>query len=47
MRSHAGRNPPGFLEVVLDGDDVTVHHHAWTGEAWEVRTIHREAGFFS
>jgi 3',5'-cyclic AMP phosphodiesterase CpdA len=43
---HFGRNPPGFLEIVLDGPDVTARHHAWTGEAWEVRSIHREPGFF-
>jgi 3',5'-cyclic AMP phosphodiesterase CpdA len=47
MRGHAGRRPPGFLEIVLDGGDVTVHHHGWTGDAWEVQMFHREAGFFS
>ncbi len=44
--SHSGRQAPGFLEIVLDGRDVAVHHHAWTGEAWDVSWIHREPGFF-
>ena len=46
MTGHAGRTPPGFLEVVLDGPDVVVHHHAWTGADWDVQLLHREEQFF-
>jgi 3',5'-cyclic AMP phosphodiesterase CpdA len=44
---HAGRNPPGFLEVVLEGTAVAVHHHAWTGASWVVQLLHHEPAFFS
>ncbi len=44
--SHSGRNPPGFLEVILDGGHVDARHHAWTGEGWEVRPLCREEAFF-
>lgn len=46
LSGHAGRNPPGFLEIDLEGRDVTVRHHAWTGEHWEVGLLRREEGFF-
>jgi 3',5'-cyclic AMP phosphodiesterase CpdA len=44
--SHAGRQPPGFLDVVLEGPAVTVRHHAWTGRSWEVRPLHHDEAFF-
>ncbi len=47
LKSHSGRNRPGFLEIVLENGDVTVHHHAWTGDDWNVETIERRVGFFS
>ena len=40
LRGHSGLRP-GFLEIELDGPDVSVHHHAWTGEAWEVQMLDR------
>jgi 3',5'-cyclic AMP phosphodiesterase CpdA len=46
LTGHAGRTPPGFLEIVLDGPDVQVHHHAWTGADWDVRLLHRAEHFF-
>jgi 3',5'-cyclic AMP phosphodiesterase CpdA len=46
LSGHAGRTPPGFLEITLDGHDVAVHHHAWTGEDWDVRLLRREERFF-
>jgi 3',5'-cyclic AMP phosphodiesterase CpdA len=46
MTVHAGRTPPGFLEIALKDQDVTVHHHAWTGRDWTVRLLHRESDFF-
>jgi 3',5'-cyclic AMP phosphodiesterase CpdA len=47
LQGHTGRHPPGFLEIALDGGDVTVHHHAWIGESWDVRPLHQEPGFFA
>jgi 3',5'-cyclic AMP phosphodiesterase CpdA len=47
LSGHAERNPPGFLEIVLEEADVTVHHHAWTGDDWTVQMLHQESGFFS
>lgn len=46
LSGHGGRTPPGFLEIAMEGRDVTVHHHAWTGEDWEVRLLRREGDFF-
>ncbi len=46
LRSHSGRNRPGFLEIDLDGRDVTVRHHSWTGEDWNVQMLYRGAAFF-
>lgn len=46
LSGHAGRVPPGFLEIVMDGGDVTIHHHAWTGEEWDSRLLHRAERFF-
>lgn len=46
LTHRTGRTLPGFLEIVLDGPDVTVHHHAWNGEEWIIRTLFRDLGFF-
>ena len=43
---HAGHDPPGFLEVLLEGTAVSVRHHAWTGASWEVRPLHHNPAFF-
>jgi 3',5'-cyclic AMP phosphodiesterase CpdA len=43
---HFGHNYPGFAEIRLDGDDVTVDHHAWTGEAWERQPLSSDRAFF-
>jgi 3',5'-cyclic AMP phosphodiesterase CpdA len=37
LRDRTGHRPPGFFEIVLNGQDVRVAHHAWTGSAWSVR----------
>jgi 3',5'-cyclic AMP phosphodiesterase CpdA len=47
LSGHTKRTPPGFLEIVLDHRDVTVQHHAWTGDAWDVRLLRREGNFFN
>lgn len=46
LRDHTGRRPPGFLETVITDRDVTVRHHAWTGEAWETIPLHQSRAFF-
>lgn len=46
LRDATGHRPPGFLEVVLDGDDVEVIHHAWTGAEWSTRPLYQAARFF-
>ena len=35
MRDPTGFRLPGFLEIQLQGDAVTVLHHAWTGTEWK------------
>jgi 3',5'-cyclic AMP phosphodiesterase CpdA len=46
LRDPTGLRPPGFLEIELEGDDVTVIHHAWTGADWSSRPLDRATGFF-
>jgi 3',5'-cyclic AMP phosphodiesterase CpdA len=46
MADSSGHRPPGFLEVILDGSDVAVAHHGWTGESWRVQMMCRHADFF-
>jgi hypothetical protein len=38
--------PPGFLEITLDGRTVVVHHHYWTGDAWDVSRLYEAADLF-
>jgi hypothetical protein len=47
LRDRTGRRRPGFLEIVLDGRDVRVAHHAWDGVAWQVEVLIERAGFFN
>ena len=46
LRDSEGGNPPGFLEIVIDGADVRVDHHFWRDDAWSVRPLIRRDGFF-
>lgn len=46
MVDRKGDNPPGFLEIILDGPDVTAIHHAWAGSAWIERQMASRPGFF-
>lgn len=34
LRDPTGFHLPGFLEITLQGDGVSVIHHAWSGEDW-------------
>ena len=47
LRDPTGLRPPGFLEIELHDQDVSVLHHAWVGDAWEVRPLHQDPAFFS
>jgi len=41
-----GLRLPGFLEIDLNGDSVTVLHHAWAGTAWSIVPMHQDPSFF-
>lgn len=46
LRDPTGLRPPGFLEIELHDASVSVLHHAWVGEAWEVRPMFQDPAFF-
>jgi hypothetical protein len=46
LRDPTGLRPPGFLEIELHDRDVSVLHHAWVGDGWEVRPLHQNPAFF-
>lgn len=46
LRDHSGANPPGFLEILMEGSDVVATHHYWEGEAWMSREMAAARGFF-
>ncbi len=46
MRDPTGLRPPGFLELELHDRAISVLHHAWVGEAWEVRPLFQDPVFF-
>ncbi|WP_435006889.1 metallophosphoesterase family protein [Tundrisphaera lichenicola] len=46
LRDKTGLRPPGFLEIELHDRDVSVLHHAWHADAWEVRPIFQDPAFF-
>ncbi len=46
FRDRTGRHPPGFLEVTLDGPDVSVVHHGWVAGEWETEELDHTSGFF-
>ena len=46
LRDRTGSRPPGFLEVLLDEDDVIVNHHAWTSGDWQILPLYRAKSFF-
>ncbi len=47
LRDPTGFNLPGFLEILLEGDDVTIIHHAWSGLDWLTVPLYESVGFFS
>ena len=46
LRDPAGLRPPGFLEIELHQSSVSVTHHAWVGQEWEVRPFFQNPEFF-
>jgi 3',5'-cyclic AMP phosphodiesterase CpdA len=46
LRDPTGLRPPGFLEIVLHDQDVTVTHHAWAGDEWTERPMFQVPNFF-
>ncbi len=46
LRDPTGLRPPGFLEIELHDRDVSVLHHAWVGDDWEVRPLYQDPAFF-
>jgi len=46
LRDHVGDIPPGFLEIVLEDDDVRVDHHFWDGRDWGIRSLASLRSFF-
>lgn len=47
LRDPTGLRPPGFLEITLHDNDVSVVHHAWLGDTWDVRPIYQKPDFFA
>jgi 3',5'-cyclic AMP phosphodiesterase CpdA len=46
LRDPTGLRPPGFLEIEIHHRSVSVLHHAWLGEAWEIRPLYQDPAFF-
>lgn len=47
LRDPTGFHMPGFLQIDLDGDGVTVTHHAWDGEDWQAVPMLQNPTFFA
>lgn len=47
LRDLTGELPPGFLQIDLEGDDVSVIHESWGGERWATRSMIAKVGFFT
>jgi 3',5'-cyclic AMP phosphodiesterase CpdA len=45
LRDKAGNRPPGFLEITLDQRSVSVNHHGWAGDRWELELLYHGAVF--
>lgn len=46
LRDPTGLRPPGFLEIELHNEDVSVVHHAWYQDNWAERPIYQNPSFF-
>ncbi len=47
LRDPSGLRPPGFLEIEMHDRDVSVLHHAWVRDGWEVRPLFQDPSFFA
>ena len=47
LRDPTGMRPPGFLEIEIHGRDVSVLHHAWLGNSWEIKPLFQNPAFFA
>ncbi len=47
LRDPTGHHMPGFLEIDLDGPDVSVIHHAWNEKDWTAVEMRKTDGFFA
>lgn len=46
MLDRSGTNPPGFLEIALNGSGVVATHHFWDGQTWGSRVLMVTEDFF-
>ena len=46
LRDPTGLRPPGFLEIDLTDETVSVIHHAWTGAEWSIFPLVQNERFF-
>jgi 3',5'-cyclic AMP phosphodiesterase CpdA len=46
LRDPTGLRPPGFLEIEIHDRGVSVLHHAWHGNAWEIKPLFQDPAFF-
>ncbi|HEV3166803.1 MAG TPA: metallophosphoesterase [Isosphaeraceae bacterium] len=46
LKDPTGLRPPGFLEIHLDADTLSVSHHAWTHGSWAVFPLIENLHFF-
>ena len=47
LRDPTGLRPPGFLEITLHDRAISVSHHAWLGDAWEIRVLYQNPSLFA
>jgi len=46
LRDPTGQRPPGFFEIELTDQTVSVTHHAWTGSQWSIFPLVQGLRFF-
>jgi 3',5'-cyclic AMP phosphodiesterase CpdA len=46
LRDPTGLRPPGLLEIEIHDRGVSVLHHAWVIDRWDVRPLYQDPAFF-